>query len=162
MSEATRKQLAKDVAKELDWRRRRRKLIFFILWAILIVLAILWLRCGRGWGLGGGGGTGMGSEPAPQPAVGSAAIAHDAAPARCTLRVSADGITVDGTPVTRDEAVARCRTTDGAMVTVTGDARQGDWDELRASLQAAGVKIYIRGELWDGKDPPPAHVEPVP
>ena len=36
------------------------------------------------------------------------------------------------------------------MVTVTGDARQGDWDELRAALQAVGVKIYIRGQLWDG------------
>lgn len=145
----TRKQLAKDVATELQRRQRRKKLAILGVLGALIALAVAFLQCGKGWGLGGGGDgddKGVGS--------GSALVAPsiDAGPARCTVRVSAEGITVDGTPKTRDEAVELCKKTDGAMVTVTGDARQGDWDELRAALQAVGVKIYIRGELWDGKN----------
>jgi hypothetical protein len=138
------KQLAKDVAIELDRRKRRRRLLLLAIWVALIVAAALYLRCGRGWGLGGGKGTGAGSGTQ------LAATPNDAGPARCTIRVSADGIFVDGTKRTRDQAVSDCQKTEGAMVTVTGDARQGDWDELRAALQAVGVRIYIRGELWDG------------
>ncbi len=143
-----RKQLAKDVASELAFRQRRKKLLVLALVAALVIAAILFLQFGSGWGLGGKGkGTGAGSGSMR----GIAAVA-DAGPARCAVRVTAEGITVDGAKATRDETVARCKETDGAMVTVTGDARQGDWDELRAALQAVGVKIYIRGQLWDGKD----------
>ena len=139
------KHLAKDVATELEHRKRRRKLLFISVWAALIVLAILYLQCGSGFGLGGGKGKGTGTGSG----VGPSTIS-DAGPARCTVRVTAEGITVDGMKKTRDEAVEACQKTEGAMVTVTGDARQGDWDELRAALQAVRVKIYIRGELWDG------------
>ena len=141
------KQFAKDVAKQIEMRRRKRKLIFLAIWAAAIIAAILYLRCGRGWGLGGPG-AGKGKRAG----TGSASVT-DAGLARCTVRVTAAGITVDGNAMKRDEAVAACKKTEGAMVTVTGDARQGDWDELRAALQAVGVKIYIRGELWDGKTP---------
>lgn len=134
------KQLAKDVAIVIERRRRRRKLLVWTVIIAIIVAAVMYLR-GRGWGLGTGTGTGRGS---------AVASPSDAGPARCTVRVSAEGITVDGTKVSRDDAVAACKSSDGAMVTVTGDARQGDWDELRAALQAVGVKIYIRGQLWDG------------
>jgi hypothetical protein len=154
-SQAPPKQLAKDVATELDRRRRRRKLLLLAIWIALIVAAALYLRCGRGWGLGGGKGTGKGSGQGP--GSGSAVVpVMTPAPQRCTVRVSAEGITVDGTKRTRDEAVEACKKTEGAMVTVTGDAREGDWDELRAGLQTVGVKIYIRGELWDGKTDPTA------
>lgn len=139
------KQFAKDVATELERRKRRRKLVFMLVWSALILLAVLYVRCGGGWGLGGGKGTGNGNGSG----TGPAAIA-DAGPARCTIRVTSEGITVDGMKKTRDEAVEACKKTEGAMVTVTGDARHGDWEELRAALQAVGVKIYIRGELWDG------------
>lgn len=135
------KQFAKDVATELERRKRRRKLLFIAVWATLIVLAVLYMRCGSGFGLGGGKGNGTGKGSG----VGSSTIS-----ARCTVRVTSEGITVDGAKKTRDEAVEACKKTEGAMVTVTGDARQGDWDELRAALQAVRVKIYIRGELWDG------------
>jgi hypothetical protein len=146
------KKMVKDVASEIERRRRRRRLIMLLVWLALIIAAALYLRCGRGWGLGGGKGTGTGS--------GSGAIARPAVgPTRCTVRVTAEGITVDGTKKSRDEAVEACKKTDGAMVTVTGDAREGDWDELRAGLQAVGVKIYIRGELWDGKTDP---TQPAP
>lgn len=149
-SKAADRKLARDVASELDRRRRNRRLIFLAVWAALIVAVALYLRCGRGWGLGGGKGAGEGGGSAQ----GIAAVPADAGPTRCTLRVSAEGIFVDGAKLTRDEAVAACNKTEGAMVTVTGDARQGDWDELRAALQAVGVKIYVRGELWDGKTDP--------
>ncbi len=148
---AQNKQLTKDVATEIERRRRRRKLIVWSVIIAIIVAAILYLGFGRGWGLGTGTGTGSGSGSRVRPAV---AIPSDAGPARCTVRITAEGITVDGDKLSRDDAVARCKATEGAMVTVTGDARQGDWDELRAALQAVGVKIYIRGQLWDGSAAP--------
>jgi hypothetical protein len=133
----TDRKLAKDVARELDRRRLRRKL--FVLGAIvgLLILAFLYLRCGRGWGLGGGGkGDGTGS--------GTATATADAGPRRCALRISADGITVDGKAATRDEAVEACKTAGGAEVVVTGDATQGVWDELRGALDAAQVPSYLQ------------------
>lgn len=143
------KKLVKDVASELERRRRWRRLIYLLMWLALIVLAALYLRCGRGWGLGGGQGTGTGTG------IGSGAgsmVAPAAAPTRCTVRVTNDGILVDGTKHTRDEAVEVCKKTqDGALVTVTGDAREGDWAELRAALEAVGVKIYMRGQDYDGR-----------
>ena len=145
--------LAKNVARQLDKQRVRRKMRTYAVFGVLLVAAIMFVRCGSGWGLGGTGkgeGKGAGKGPGSGATKGSAAQ-------RCTIRVAADGIFVDGAKKSRDEAVALCKKTDGAMVTVTGDARQGDWDELREALQAVGVKIYIRGELWDGSaQPPPA------
>jgi hypothetical protein len=131
------RELAKDVASELEHRRRRRKLTLFVLWIALIVAALLWLRCGRGWGTGG---------KDPGKGAGHVATATEKAegPRRCTVRVSAEGITVDGKQQTRDEAVAACKQTEGALITVTGDARQGDWDELRTALEAAGVPVFKR------------------
>jgi hypothetical protein len=146
-----RKQLAKDVASELAARQRRKKLLILALVAALIIAAIMYLQFGKGWGLGGGKGKDKGTGPGSARGI---AMMPDAGPARCTVRVNAEGISVDGTKATRDEAVALCKKTEGAMVTLTGDARQGDWDELRAALQAVGVKIYIRGQLWDGQAEP--------
>ena len=128
---------AKDVAKQLDRRRQRRRLAFLAAGAALVVLAIMFLRCGSGWGLGGkgsGGGGGSAGEPA-----------HDAGPKRCAIRVDAKGISVDGKPETRAEAVSACAKTTGADVVVTGDARQGTWDELRAALEAAKIPVFVRG-----------------
>jgi hypothetical protein len=131
--------LAKDVASELESlesRRRRRRLVFLAGWAAAIVAALVYLRCGRGWGTGGKGpGSGGAASGSAQPA----------GPKRCVVRVSARGISVDGASMTRDQAVAACKQTEGAWITVTGDARQGDWDELKAALDAAGVKMYTRG-----------------
>jgi hypothetical protein len=139
------KQLAKDVATELQRRKRRTRLIIIALWIVIIVLAALYLRCGRGWGLGGPGkgkGEGAGS---------GSAVKVDPATQRCTVRVTKDGILVDGVKKTRDEAVEACKKTGGgALVTVTGDARQGDWEELKAALEATRVKIFMRGVESDG------------
>ena len=130
------RQLAKDVATELQRRQRRRKLLLISVWAAAIIAAVMYLRCGSGWGTGGkGAGKGPGTGSGPAVTSGEK---------RCVVRVSAEGIVVDGKKMKREEAVAACKATEGALVTVTGDARQGDWDELKASLEGAGVKIFTR------------------
>jgi hypothetical protein len=141
------KQLAKDVATELQRRKRRTRIMIFAIWVAAIVLAALYLNCGRGWGLGGKGpGKGAGSGPGS-----GSGLKVDPATQRCTVRVTKDGILVDGVKKTRDEAVEACKKTQGgALVTVTGDARQGDWEELKAAFEAVRVKIYMRGEESDG------------
>lgn len=132
------RQLARDVASELERRRRTRRLLFITVWGAAIIAAVLYLRCGSGWGTGGkGAGKGAGAGGVP---------AATSGPKRCVVRVSAKGIEVDGKTMKRDEAVAACKATEGALVTVTGDARQGDWDDLKAALEAAHVKIFTRGD----------------
>ena len=131
-------QFAKDVAKQLDRRRMRRKLVLLGLFGAVIALAITYLTCGHGWGVGGAG-KGEGSGPGP----GSGART-DAGHKRCSIRITADGIAVDGARATPAAAVATCKATTGADVVVTGDARQGDWDALRAKLEAAKVPIYTK------------------
>lgn len=123
---------ADDVAKALHRRMRRRRLGLFAIAAGIIALAVYFVTCGHGFGLGGAG-KGSGVAPAP----------GDAGPHRCIVKVSAAGYTVDGKTATRDVVVTTCAATTGAEVTVTGDARQGDWDELRAALEAAHVPILI-------------------
>ena len=94
-------QLAKDVASQLEWRRRKRKLVLFTIWAVAIVLAVLYLRCGSGWGTGGKGegkGPGTGSGPG---------TAQTAGAKRCVVRISAEGIVVDGKKLTRVLRVER-------------------------------------------------------
>jgi hypothetical protein len=133
------KQFAKDVAKELAKRQRRRKWMTLGVVAGLIVLAVVYLRCGRGWGVGGdGSGSGSGSG---QGVVSS----FDAGVRRCSIRVTSAGIAVDGKPMKKDEAVAACRDKGVADVVVTGDAREGDWAELRTALEAAHVEVFVRG-----------------
>lgn len=68
---------------------------------------------------------------------------------RCTVRVARDGIFVDGAARTRDEAVALCRKTAGATVTVEEGTAPETWRELRAALQATGTKIFERGPVSD-------------
>jgi hypothetical protein len=121
---------AKAIAKELDRRRLRRRLVWLAIWGTAIVLAAIYLRCGRGWGTGGKG-------------PGSGGTASSSDHHRCMLRVSAGGITVDDKPATREQAVGRCKVAGGADVIVTGDARQGDWDELRRALDDGKVPMFV-------------------
>ena len=135
---------ARDVAKQLDRRRMRRKLGWWTTVLALLVVAATYLRFGSGFGLGlGGPGKGNGSAGGP-------GSAHTlVAPRRCAIRVTARGITVDGKPMLRDDAVDACKATAGADVVVTGDARHGDWAALHDALDAAGVPTFLR-------DHPPA------
>ena len=121
---------AKDVAKQLDRIHRRRRLIFLGGWAVLVLLAALYLRCGRGWGTGGNGGSGAGPGSATS------------TPHRCQVRVTAKGLELEGKPTTQDAIITSCKP--GIDVVVTGEARQGDWDALKAALDAAHVPTYTR------------------
>lgn len=129
---------AKEIAKHIDRRRMRRKLV---LWGGLIgaiALAIVYLTCGRGWGLGGAGsGSGGGGT-----AEGIASL--DAGPAQCELKLAPDGITEAGTKLTREQAIEHCKVSGRAIVTVTGNTVQTDWDELKAALEAAKVTVFRR------------------
>jgi hypothetical protein len=134
---------ARDVAKQLDRRRVRRKATLWTGFLGLIAAGAMYLRCGHGFGLGPGSGDGDSASD------GSAHTA--AAPTRCTVRVAKAGITVGGKSMTRDEAAAACKAAGGgADLVVTGDAREGDWTELYAALVAAGVTDISRRELTTG------------
>ena len=129
----TTKDFARDVAKQIERRAARRKWMWRSVIAGIVVIAIVYLRCGRGWGLGGSGsgsgsGNGSGSGVATAPAD---------ARTSCTIHVATTGVTVDGKAATREQAVDACR---GllAHVDVDGNVREGDWLELREALDAAG------------------------
>lgn len=77
-----------------------------------------------------------GGSPAPRPA------AHAR---RCTLRISPRGIFVDGDPMSRVDAVAYCKRTEGALVRIEDGAPATEWDQTRAALQREGVAIVMPG-----------------
>ena len=137
------RRFAKDVARQLDRRRMRRRLLVWLLVLAALVVAALYLTCGRGFGLGGKGkGEGSGSGPGSgEGSVSPLMSAVDAGPRRCEVRVAASGITVDGKPATVAEAVTACKTATAAEVLVTGGARQGDWEDLKAAFDGAGIQI---------------------
>jgi hypothetical protein len=126
------RQLARDVAKQLDRRRIKRKMGLWTALFGLIAAAALYVRCGDGFGLGGGGrGPGGGDDSSRR--VASSGL-------RCAIRLTASGIAVDGKKMSRDQAVHKCADIGGAYILVTGDARHGDKDELLDALRAAGIK----------------------
>lgn len=129
------RQFARDVAKQIDRRRTRRRLTRWTALLALVLAAAAYLRLGGGLGrLGLGNGDGDDGD-ARRPLAG---------PQRCAIRVSAAGITVGGKPMARDAAIAACKGAPGADVVVTGDAREGDWQDLRAALEAAGIAVHQR------------------
>jgi hypothetical protein len=132
---------ARDVAKQLDRRRLRRKATLWTMLLGLVAAGAGYLRCGHGFGIGTGDGPGNGSDSAH--AV--------TGPVRCAVRVARGGLTIGGKPTTRDEAVAACKAGGGgADIIVTGDAREGDWTDLYAALVAAGVTDISRREQTAG------------
>lgn len=120
---------------------RRSRLAPLAVIGALIALALLLFRCGPRLGLGGDDG----DDPDPGAARTVAAPIADAAPARCQVRLAAAGLSVDGRTVEPAAAIEACRAAGAADVIVTGDARQGDWDALRAGLEGAGVELFVRG-----------------
>lgn len=133
-------------------RRRRRigRFLFWLLAIAAIVAAIMLVRCGGGFGFGDGKGLGGGKGKGPGAGSAGPAAGVMAAP-RCKLRVDSTGISLDDKPTTITAAVAACKKTTGADILVTGGARQGTWDDLRAALDTAGVPTLVR----DTSNPPP-------
>jgi hypothetical protein len=135
------RRFAKDVAKHLDRRRMRRRLFGWTFVLGAIALAASYLTCGQGFGLGGKGpGKGEGSGPGSG-SVQALISPDDAGPSRCQIRIAASGITVAGKPATVDEALAACKGVTAAEVLVTGGAREGDWEDLKAAFDHAGIQI---------------------
>jgi len=134
MTEVTPKQ----VAKELEKRARRRKVIWLGVWGALIVLAVLYLRCGQGWGTGGAGEGEGGSS-----ATTSTSTNKNSEHKRCQVRIDATGLKVDGKGANRDTVVEACRLAGGAELFITGDARHGDVLALQAALSAAKIDTLV-------------------
>lgn len=148
------KDLTKDVAKELERRKRRRRLVALAVWIAAIVAAVLYLRCGSGWGTGGAGPGSGGKQAAPGTVDPNK---------RCQLKVDAAGVMLENKRMHREEAVEICKRTTGAEVTVTGDAREGDWAQLRAALTAAHVDVIVHEPHGPAKPAPaPAPAPEVP
>jgi hypothetical protein len=113
----------------------RRKLTWLGVWATLIVLAVVYLRCGKGWGIGGSGeGGGSGS---------STSTSTSTSTKRCQVRIDATGTTVDGKGANRDTIVEVCRLAGGAELHVSGDARHGDVLQLQAALNTAKIDTLV-------------------
>jgi hypothetical protein len=126
------RKLARDVARQIDRRRTRRKVTLWGALVALVIAAAGYLRLGGGIGQLGLGGAGDG-ERVDQ--------AHPVAgPRRCAIRLSASGITVNGQPASREAAIATCKTAPGVDIHLTGDARHDDGAELDAALKAAGAR----------------------
>jgi len=135
-------------------KRRLRRLVVPAALVAAIALAVLYLRCGGGFGLGGGSGVGLGKGPGSAGSAGAGGSdstargaldrPSDAGVPRCQVRVTGAGLELDGAVATREAIVAACRTASAADVTVTGDARQGVWDDLKAALTAAGIATFVR------------------
>lgn len=102
----------------------------------------MYLRCGAGFGLGGPGKGPGGPGKGPGDASGQTRRLTE--PRRCAIRVAAGGTTVDGKPMLRDEVVAACKAAAGADVLITGDARQGDGEDLLSALRTAGIPVAVR------------------
>lgn len=135
------RQLARDVAKQLDRRQVRRRVTLWTALLGLVAAAAAYLRCGNGLGIGGGAG-GEGSDRQVL-----------TAPQRCAIRLTASGLTADGKVMTREAAVAACRTAPGVDVYITGDARHGDREDLIAALREAGVVDIALHEPTSGAPP---------
>jgi hypothetical protein len=128
------RRFARDVARQLDRRRTRRRLTLWTALLALVIAAASYLRFGGGLGvlgLGGGHGDGDAENRAP------------AGPRRCAIRISASDITVNGRPASRDAAIADCRVAPGVDIFPTGDVRHGDVEELEAAVKAAGAKDVV-------------------
>ncbi|HEX3474311.1 MAG TPA: hypothetical protein VHT91_04670 [Kofleriaceae bacterium] len=128
------RRFARDVARQLDRRRIRRRLTMWSALLALIIAGAAYLRLGGGFGkLGLGGQAGDGDEER-RPLAG---------PPRCRIRVSASEITLDGHPTSRDAAIAHCKGAPGVDIFPTGDARHGEPADLDAALKAAGATDVV-------------------
>ncbi|MEZ4361160.1 MAG: hypothetical protein R3B48_13325 [Kofleriaceae bacterium] len=115
-----------------------------------LAAVLAYLRCGNELGLGGGSGDSVGQRqeaPVTPPPV-------DAGALRCQLRLDGGGLWLLGSTgqalVEVPGAVESCKAAGGADVVITGEARQGAWEELRAALEAAGVPSFVRGAAGGG------------
>lgn len=80
------------------------------------------------------------SSPKPTKSAASSAM-------RCTLRVSATGLYVDGDPKSQSEAVAICKSRAAAMVVLEDGVAKDEWKKVETALRREGIEILMRGPL---------------
>tara|TARA_R110002096_G_scaffold436038_2_gene665820 strand:- start:87540 stop:88007 length:468 start_codon:yes stop_codon:yes gene_type:complete len=128
----------------------------------LLALFLLFGWCGRGLFFGDGK---PGDESAEHIAKESAETAADTqandagmAP-RCAIRVDAVGVQLGGEAAEVSAILVACKARGEADLTVTGDAKFGTADELRAALSAAGIRVF---EAKASAPPAAAPAPPAP
>lgn len=130
--------VARAIARHLDRRRLRRRLLGWLVLLGLIAAAAMYATCGTGFGLSGKGkGEGPGGGEQPRGAV------RPLAAQRCELRIGPSGITLDGKTMLRDEAVGAAKSCNGVDLYPSGDVRAGDVKDLQDALSAAGVSDVV-------------------
>lgn len=131
--------VARAIARHLDRRRMRRRLLGWLVLLGLIAAAAMYATCGTGFGLGGKGkGEGPGGGGDQTRGSARALVAK-----RCELRVGPSGITLDGKAMLRDEAVAAAKSCNGVDLYPSGDVRSGDVKDLQEALSSAGVSDVV-------------------
>lgn len=109
-----------------------------------IIGALLYFAMGGlGIGIGPGGLVRTADDPEP-PAEAERGEKGDKAkpaPKPCALRLDRRGLWRGDRSITVKQAVVRCRKAGRASVTVTGDAKQGDLDDLNRAFDEAGIEV---------------------
>jgi hypothetical protein len=85
-----------------------------------------------------------GATAAPTPPAAPASPAPPPAIAPCRLRIDAKTLTVNGLPATVGVAVAACKLTGGADLTITKDAPGAVLLELTSALGREGIKVVAQ------------------
>lgn len=87
---------------------------------------------------------------APRMSEGPAmAVAADR-PERCSVRVTAKGVSVDGELLEVEQAIAICSQRSAVLVEVADDAEDGVWARLDRAFASAKVPVLHRGHRADG------------
>lgn len=116
------------------------RLLFLVLVLLLVALLLWWKNCLPGKGSGG-----PKSRQETSGMSASAEAPRETKGTFCTLRVDAEGITVEGKPVASPEAAVKaCGESKRAVLTVTGDAISGKVDQLERALGEAEITVQRR------------------
>jgi len=116
-----------------------------------VIGALLYFLMG-GLGLGIGPGEGEAPQTSEAPAETESEVEPEAEPNNegeaekpkpppCELRLDRRGLWRGEATLAIADAVTQCREAGRASVTVTGDAKQGDLDELNRAFAAAGIEV---------------------
>lgn len=103
--------------------------------------AIYWFLQFSGAGVGLPGLPGLPDKERADTEPSSDAAAQQVPP--CELRVDREGVQLEGESVDVEVAVASCRQAGEAILTVTGDARYGTFEQTRDALEQAGVTVRV-------------------
>jgi len=87
--------------------------------------------------------------PAVDASPADAGVAAVRALPRCTLRITAKSVFIDGDPTSESEAIRICKERGTAMVTLADGASKNVWKRMHAALLRLHVRVLMRGTLGD-------------